>query len=594
MAFVYSGRDERVCGGSAARRRVFDGDVSFHFETDDDGAAAGAPFCVGDYVVADEKGLLQPAQIAEIDGDACEVRLRWLCPAERLPKKQQPLPPPGLRAGGAARELFETDEEDWLDAEAVRAHIRVSDADAFAKCDAGDADAFFVRYCYRFNGGKQLVHAGIYSHHPKRLRPDEDVRTEDRLRRAAAALQLSATPTKLQCREKERSQIDGFLREFLRDKKGDGRLLYISGMPGTGKTATVREVVAQLRADDKSFDFLDINGMCLPHATHAYSVLWKFLARARPERVSHEIAARKLEAFFTARAARDSATDDDHPYTIVLLDELDFMVTRTQAVLYNLFEWPSRKRSRLAIIGPWRARHGAGRRRALGIANTMDLPERLVPKVRSRLGARRISFMPYKNAELEKILRQRLGADLASVFDGQAIKLAGAKGAAYSGDVRKALQMCVKAIDICRGRHRDAGELDADKMVVTAADVLDAHKLLGESAYIAAIELASPMEAMLLVALCVELRGSENVSFAALQARVARFVALASDATYARAPTHAELLDVVARLVDARLVATYAARDARLPALFLNVDDDAVADVLVASDNALAIRFLKK
>jgi origin recognition complex subunit 1 len=211
---------------------------------------------------------------------------------------------------------------------------------------------------------------------------------------------LSATPTKLQCREKERSQIDSFLREFLRDANGDGRLLYISGMPGTGKTATVREaaarvghgrpgnavartepraehrrppggdrvvrgthrsglgstlsvqVVSALRADGAAFDFVDINGMCLPHATHAYSVLWKFLSRARPERVSHESAARKLEAFFTARAARDAEADDDHPYTIVLLDELDFMVTRTQAVLYNLFEWPSRSRSRLAIIGP--------------------------------------------------------------------------------------------------------------------------------------------------------------------------------------------------------------------------------------------------
>lgn len=35
-------------------------------------------------------------------------------------------------------------------------------------------------------------------------------------------------------------------------------------------------------------------------------------------------------------------------------------------VLYNLFEWPTRANSRLVVVG---------------IANTMDLPERLLPKV---------------------------------------------------------------------------------------------------------------------------------------------------------------------------------------------------------------------
>ena len=42
-------------------------------------------------------------------------------------------------------------------------------------------------------------------------------------------------------------------------------------------------------------------------------------------------------------------------------------------VLYNLFEWPVRKGSRLAVIG---------------VANTMDLPERLLPRIASRLGSR--------------------------------------------------------------------------------------------------------------------------------------------------------------------------------------------------------------
>lgn len=38
-----------------------------------------------------------------------------------------------------------------------------------------------------------------------------------------------------------------------------------------------------------------------------------------------------------------------------------------------MFEWPMRKGSRLAVIG---------------VANTMDLPQRLLPRIASRLGSR--------------------------------------------------------------------------------------------------------------------------------------------------------------------------------------------------------------
>ncbi len=43
------------------------------------------------------------------------------------------------------------------------------------------------------------------------------------------------------------------------------------------------------------------------------------------------------------------------------MDELDLLVTRKQDVIYNLFDWSTRKNSQLVVIG---------------IANTMDLPQR--------------------------------------------------------------------------------------------------------------------------------------------------------------------------------------------------------------------------
>ena len=51
---------------------------------------------------------------------------------------------------------------------------------------------------------------------------------------------------------------------------------------------------------------------------------------------------------------------------MLLIDEIDMLISRDQSVLYNLFGWPQLPGARLLVIG---------------IANTLDLPERLLPKI---------------------------------------------------------------------------------------------------------------------------------------------------------------------------------------------------------------------
>lgn len=58
--------------------------------------------------------------------------------------------------------------------------------------------------------------------------------------------------------------------------------------------------------------------------------------------------------------------------SVVLMDELDQLVTAKQDVVYNFFNWPTLVGSKLIVIA---------------VANTMDLPERVMTgRVRSRLG----------------------------------------------------------------------------------------------------------------------------------------------------------------------------------------------------------------
>ena len=54
--------------------------------------------------------------------------------------------------------------------------------------------------------------------------------------------------------------------------------MYISGVPGTGKTATVHEVIRSIQeADDDlpEFTFVEINGMKLTEPAQAYSAFLK-------------------------------------------------------------------------------------------------------------------------------------------------------------------------------------------------------------------------------------------------------------------------------------------------------------------------------
>ncbi len=59
-----------------------------------------------------------------------------------------------------------------------------------------------------------------------------------------------------------------------------GKCLYVSGVPGTGKTASVLEVMKGLRraveADDLSnFQFVELNSLRLPSPSHIYTHLFE-------------------------------------------------------------------------------------------------------------------------------------------------------------------------------------------------------------------------------------------------------------------------------------------------------------------------------
>ncbi|KAL7396535.1 hypothetical protein ABVT39_007448 [Epinephelus coioides] len=308
------------------------------------------------------------------------------------------------------------------------------------------------------------------------------------LEEARTRLHVSSVPESLPCREQEFQDIYSFVESKIVD--GTGGCMYISGVPGTGKTATVHEVMRCLQhaaeVDEiPPFHFIEINGMKMTDPHQAYV---QILQKLTGQKATADHAAALLEKRFSNPAPRKETT-------VLLVDELDLLWTRKQNVMYNLFDWPTRRHARLVV---------------LTIANTMDLPERImINRVASRLGLTRMSFQPYTFKQLQQIITSRLNK--VKAFEEDALQLVSRKVAALSGDARRCLDICRRATEIC---EHSAADPSASGLV-GMSHVMEALNEMFSSAYITAIKCASLQEQLFLRAIIAEFRrlGLEEATF---------------------------------------------------------------------------------
>ncbi|MBN3302199.1 ORC1 protein, partial [Amia calva] len=313
------------------------------------------------------------------------------------------------------------------------------------------------------------------------------------LEEARARLHVSSVPESLPCREQEFQDIYSFVESKIMD--GTGGCMYISGVPGTGKTATVHEVMRCLlqaaeQDDIPGFSFIEINGMKMTDPHQAYV---QILQKLTDQKATADHAATLLEKRFSTPAPKRETT-------VLLVDELDLLWTRKQNVMYNLFDWPTRRHAKLVV---------------LAIANTMDLPERImINRVASRLGLTRMSFQPYTFKQLQQIITSRLNRVRA--FEEDALQLVSRKVAALSGDARRCLDICRRATEICEVSSSSAANGQrSGSGLVGMSHVMEALDEMFSSPYVTAIRCASLQEQLFLRAVIAEFRrlGLEEATF---------------------------------------------------------------------------------
>ena len=136
--------------------------------------------------------------------------------------------------------------------------------------------------------------------------------------------------------------------------KGCSTSLYISGMPGTGKTATTLEVIEKLKCAGLPFDFLHINAMSLTDPNLVYTIICESITTRR---FNPTKAAAFLDEFFKKKGKikvlcnllnknrrkkneKMDLKEIAEKTRVLLIDELDALITTKQILLYNLFDWP--------------------------------------------------------------------------------------------------------------------------------------------------------------------------------------------------------------------------------------------------------------
>ncbi|NXH38917.1 ORC1 protein, partial [Dicaeum eximium] len=369
------------------------------------------------------------------------------------------------------------------------------------------------------------------------------------LEEARLRLHVSAVPESLPCREEEFQDIYNFVESKLID--GTGGCMYISGVPGTGKTATVHEVIRCLQQAAENdelppFQFVEINGMKLTDPHQAYVQILEFLTG---QKVTATHAAVLLAKLFSTPGPKRKTT-------VLIVDELDLLWTRKQNVMYNLFDWPTQKHSRLII---------------LAIANTMDLPERIMMnRVASRLGLTRMSFQPYTYKQLQQIISSRLKG--VKAFEEDAVQLVSRKVAALSGDARRCLDICRRATEICEfAGHKRTPE------IVRMAHVTEAIDEMFSSPYVNAIRNASLHEQIFLKSILAEFRRA-GVEEATVQQIYHHYMALCR-VEGLQSPTVSEIMAICSRLGACRLLLVEASNKYLHMRVRLNLSQD---DVLYA------------
>ncbi|KAF8902944.1 P-loop containing nucleoside triphosphate hydrolase protein [Gymnopilus junonius] len=274
-------------------------------------------------------------------------------------------------------------------------------------------------------------------------------------------------------REIERAAILDFLTLFIQgasvNNEATTSSMFISGSPGTGKTALVNAIIRELSTENiTDVKVVSINCMALK----GLDALWERIIEELSDGSKRKNSSKKLKG----REGVRSILTELSAKCILILDELDHITPNSQS-LTSIFTLTETLPAQLRLIG---------------IANTHTLTSSstLLPSN----DVQTIHFAPYTPTQLQEILQSRLNplsdgdstdsaASLKKFLPPATLTLLTKKVAALTGDVRSLFEVLRGAIDLAIVASSVNKSSDENPLNTPAVGVTPQHILAALKAY---------------------------------------------------------------------------------------------------------------
>lgn len=255
-------------------------------------------------------------------------------------------------------------------------------------------------------------------------------------------------------RETEAHILKSYICDSLRLSSSNS--IYISGPPGTGKSAQMNASLNHLLHGATIIDeqkklyhienfndtvinqkvrIIKFNCMSLSNPNELFREIYRNITG---KRYNSDIGSSQLFKLFQ----RSSECD----MTILILDEMDNIVTKSQQSLFELFTWASNliatdEKPNLLLIG---------------IANALNLTDRFLPRLRANcISPKLVQFLPYTAQQIQSVITAKLKtltstteSNFPPLVHPSAIMFCAKKSAVTTGDLRRAFDIMYKSLDM--------------------------------------------------------------------------------------------------------------------------------------------------